>query len=106
MKTTMALVLAFVMLAVGGCIGFYFGATQAGRSALALATTSTPVAGVTASGVGKFQIVSGEYLYNSGNSGSPRRGVFKVNTETGESELFREFVDDKGGLKLFWDKIE
>lgn len=56
--------------------------------------------------IGKFQVVQGEYVYTAGNSGSTQHGVFRINTETGESELFREFLDDKGTLKLFWDKIE
>jgi hypothetical protein len=106
MKTTIAALLAIVMLAVGGCIGFYFGLGHTKRPASTIAATTVPTASAAASGIGKFLIVSGEYIYAVGEKGTPQRGVFRINTETGESELFREFVDDKGALKLFWDHIE
>jgi hypothetical protein len=106
MKTTITLVLALVMLAVGGCIGFYFGAARAKRPTRAITATTMPTATVATAGIGKFQIVSGEYIYAVGERGTPQHGVFRVNTETGEAELFREFIDDKGALKLFWDHIE
>jgi len=106
MKTTITALLAFVLLAVGGCIGFYFGATHAKRSTLAVATPGTPATSIAPSGTGKFQIVPGEYIFTSGDRGTTQHGMFRINTETGETELFREYIDSSGKLKPFWDRIE
>jgi hypothetical protein len=106
MKTITAVLLAFVMLAVGGCIGFYFGAARTKRSALTLAAGSTPTASVVAPAVGKFQIVPGEYVHTSGNTGTVQRGVFRINTETGEASLYQDFVDTNGKLQMFWGSVD
>jgi hypothetical protein len=101
MKTIIAVSLAAVLLVAGSSVGYYVGLTRAKRQ-----YANSSAGAVVTPTLGKFQIVPGEYIYTSGNSGTTQHGVFRINTETGESELFREFVDDKGILKLFWDKVE
>jgi hypothetical protein len=106
MKTTMALVLAFVMLVAGACFGYYFGALHGKRNARSISATAEPVPTTGGVPIGKFQIVPGEYLYTSGNTGTTQHGMFRINTETGEAGLYREFVDEKGKLQMFWTQID
>jgi hypothetical protein len=105
MKTIIAIALGFVLLAVGGCTGFYFGAARAKRLALAVEAGNAPVESAIPATVGKFQIVTGEYIFHSGSE-DKEKGVFRVNTETGETFLYVQLVDANGKLETYWSPIE
>jgi len=104
MKTTLAALLALVMLALGGTLGFYFGTVRAKRFLPTTSGTSTTLA--VAPFVGKFQIVSGEYIFHSGQSETKENGVFRINTETGEASAYVQLVDANGKLQTYWNPIE
>jgi hypothetical protein len=55
MKTITGVSLSFLFLLVGACMGFYFGAVRTKQSALTLAASRTPTAGIVAPAVGKFR---------------------------------------------------
>jgi hypothetical protein len=102
MRTTVAVLLIVSALIVGGCAGGYFGVLYA-RSKVppALPSVTTTGAEVPA----KFQLVSGEYVFETKGTQVKERGVFRINTETGQTSLFVYMVDPKGLLQMYWSEI-
>ena len=105
MKTIISIVVGFALLAVGGCTGFYFGAAHAKRLALAVEARNAPVESAVPASVGKFQIVTGEYISHSGSE-DKEKAVFRVNTETGETFMYIQLVNANGKLETYWSPID
>jgi hypothetical protein len=107
MKTTMTVLLALALLAGTGLIGFYVGVARGRKQFATLADGSAPASVSVAPTTGKFQIVPGEYTSFNNSAGVPTitRSIFRIDTETGKTFLFREIVVE-GKLRVYWDEID
>ena len=54
---------------------------------------------------GRFQIVSAEYAYLGKQATLKQSGVFRINTETGQTWIYTSLEDDKGKLLQEWTPI-
>lgn len=109
MKTTRTVLLAFVIAVTGGCIGAYLGLTYPRNHTAPIQANATRPATASATdapAIGKFQIVPGEYVFDSGKAQTITRGTFRINTETGEASLYEYFTDANGKLQMFWNQID
>ena len=55
---------------------------------------------------GKFQVLSAEYIHSGKNADYKKPGVFRLNTETGETWIYVDMTDDQGKGAKFWTPIE
>jgi hypothetical protein len=54
---------------------------------------------------GKFQIVPAEYLYMAKGATLKQPGVFRLNTETGETWIYVHLLDDQGKFVEKWSPV-
>lgn len=101
MRTIVAILLIVSALIVGGCAGGYFGVLYARRNAAsALPSVTTP----NVEAPSKFQIVPSEYVFETRDTQVKEHGIFRINTQTGETSLFVYMMDSKG-LQMYWSEI-
>ena len=55
---------------------------------------------------GKFQIVSAPYYYTTANARIQFQGVFRIDTQTGETWEWQARPDDKGIAIRYWNPIQ
>lgn len=89
MSIATALIVAGLLIAVGSA--------QTGRG-------TAPTANTTGT-IGRYQLMTGEYLYN-GQATVKQQGVFRIDSATGKTSLYTVGLNQQGQLVEYWHQID